>query len=132
MKQLTLFLLALFATSVAAVEYQPYPTAHISVQQWHDYYTQVKEDFGATEKVSEQQRLVTYSDKSTNMSFAFTMPGHEALPAWVARHVTESNGSVNLSQIGYYAGDEEPFAVLFQQYEQINERIRAQFRKNQP
>ena len=129
MKRISLLVLMAVATTAWAIEYQPYPTANISVQQWNEYYAQVKQQFAATERVHEQQRLVTYSDESTNMSFAFTMPGHAAHPAWITRHVRESNGSVDLSQIGYFAGEEEPFSVLFQQYEQMNERIRAQFRR---
>jgi len=35
----------------------------------------------------------------------------------------EDAAGVKLRQIGYFAGDEAPFAKLFREYEQLNARI---------
>ena len=61
------------------------------------------------------------------MNFAFTLPGHSAHPAWITRQLIESGGTLDMTQIGYYAGNEEPFAELFRQYQQLNSRILDKF-----
>ena len=59
------------------------------------------------------------------MNYAFTTKGHPAHPAWITRQVVESEDTVDIKQIGYFAGDEEPFAKLFQQYLELNDWIKA-------
>ena len=64
------------------------------------------------------------------MSFAFTTEGHPAHPSWITRQVVESEGTIDMQQIGYFAGEEEAFSVLFGQYAQLTEQTRRQFRSN--
>ena len=66
----------------------------------------------------------------SGLSYAFTKAGHPAHPAWVTRQVVEANGTIDMVQIGYFAGKEESFAVLFQQYQQLNNQIREKFGAN--
>ena len=113
----------MLATSAYAVEFQPYPKAKISKAQWSKYYNKVQSSFKVTERKIPRQNLVTYSDKGSSMLFAFTSPGHPAHPAMVIRQIVKRGGSISIMQIGYFAGNEKPFAKLFSQYRALNKAI---------
>ena len=123
--------LTLSVHSAYALDFKPYPAADITKTQWQAYHASVKQHFGASRQDHLHERLTTYSHESTRMNFAFTMPGHRAHPAWITRQLVESGGTVDMAQIGYFAGDEEPFAELFRQYQQLNEQIMSRFEKQQ-
>lgn len=117
------------ATVTYAAEYMPYPEAKVTKEQWQSYAEEVSREFQASERRYPDQRLTTYSDDASRMSFAFTMPGHPAHPAWITRQVVEANGSIDLRQIGYFAGEEESFAELSRQYQELTQRTRQQFQR---
>lgn len=132
MRRIPLPALVLFCVSAAAFaqEFKPYPQPKISHAQWGAYYDEVREAHGQTERRAEEQRLVTFTDHKRGMSFAFTLPGHPAHPAWITRRLVEhQDGGVYMDQIGYFAGAEEPFAELFDQYRRLNEKMEARFKK---
>ena len=128
-KQVITAILLSTAIVVHAAEYMPYPEAKITEEQWQSYADEVSREFHASERMYPDQHLKTYSDDVSRMSFAFTLPGHPAHPAWITRQVVEENGSIDLRQIGYFAGEEEPFAELFSQYQELTQRTRQQFRR---
>lgn len=118
-----------FSLCVSAADYMPYSEAKISIEQWQSYYQEVKETFANSEQFYPDHNLVTYSDDKTSMSFAFTMEGHSAHPSWITRQIVESNGTIDIQQVGYFAGEEKAFAALFQQYAQLTEQTRKKFQK---
>lgn len=101
---------ACFAAYAGAPQYQPYPLANITVRQWEEYHQAVATTYGSTRRIFPDEHLEVFD--GTNMSFAFTTAGHPAHPAWIARQTV--SGGVN--QIGYFAGEEEPYTDLFRAY----------------
>ncbi|OUR65747.1 hypothetical protein A9Q79_01785 [Methylophaga sp. 42_25_T18] len=128
MYRTSIFVALLFPLFSFAAEYMPYPKAEISKEQWQTYFDEVKLDFANTERAYSEHNLVTYSDDSTRMNFAFTMEGHPAHPSWITRRVIQSDQSVDMQQIGFFAGDEQAFATLFQQYAHLTEQTKKQLR----
>jgi hypothetical protein len=124
-------LLLTVVTAAWAIEFKPYPTAKITESQWKAYFDEVRAAHGASMQEFRDQRLVVFHDGTTAVaSYAFTQPGHPAHPAWVARRVTGFGGDVKLDTIGYFAGDEAPFAELFRQYQALNQRMIEQIRRD--
>lgn len=115
---------AWLAPAAAAQEYQPYPSPRITVEQWQRYLELVRRSHEASAEVYKDARLVGFTDEATRTFYIFTTRGHRAHPAWITRQVVEEEGKVHVRQIGYFAGDEEPFAELFNEYLQRNEELR--------
>lgn len=120
-------LFALVSPLTMALDFEPYQTARITAAQWEDYYLSVRGNYRDTEQVHADRYLVTYSDDSARMSVTFTLAGHEAHPAWITRKIVEQGGIIELTQTGYFAGNERSFAELFEEYERLNQRIRSSF-----
>lgn len=115
-----------------AQEYQPYPSPRITVEQWQRYLEIVRISHGPTMEIFKEQDLVGFSDEATRTSYVFTTKDHPAHPAWITRQVVETDGKVNVRQIGYFAGAEEPFAALFREFLLKNEQLRKDVeRRNQ-
>lgn len=129
MKKILIILLVLSAVSEAATEVEPYETAKISKEQWDEYHSVVASELSSSRRVYKEHSLEIFSDDETRATIAFTMPGHDAHPAWVTRHVVFEDGELNLAVIGYFAGDEAAFSELFEQYERMAEQTRKKFKK---
>lgn len=129
MKKIIFLLLVISAGLALATEVKPYPQANITVEQWNKYHALVSKNLASSRRAYDSHKLEVFSDDSVRASIAFTMPGHEAHPCWVTRHVKEENGTVSVSVIGYFAGNERAFKTLFNQYEAMAEQTRIQFRK---
>lgn len=127
MNRIIIALYMVLSAQAFATEFKPYPEAQITTEEWEDYYEKVSKAFPRSVQDHPQQNLIVFSNAKERLSYAFTKPGHPAHPAWVTRQVVEANGTIDMVQIGYFAGKEEPFAVLFQQYQQLNNQIRAKF-----
>ncbi len=125
-------ILCLIAAPSLAQEYQPYPSPRITPRQWARYGEQVRQNYGASLQVFKDKRLIAFSDEHTLTFWVFTMKRHPAHPAWITRQVYEEDGQVRVRQIGYFAGSEEAFAKLFDEYLQRNEELIADVtRRNQ-
>ncbi|MAD73473.1 MAG: hypothetical protein CML20_01490 [Rheinheimera sp.] len=109
---------------INAVEIEPFPKAKITVEQWQEYFSDVSNEFGDTKRIFEEQNLVVFSNDQLRANIAFTTENHAAHPAWVTRYVTQNNDSVNIAQIGYFAGEEAPFAKLFNEYAKLNDKVK--------
>jgi hypothetical protein len=121
MRSIFFLLIALFASQVCALEFKPFPEAKISEAQWTLYFDEVKKAHGATRRDFLDERLVVFNDTKTH--WAFTTLGHPAHPAWIARQPAVDNlGKSHVNQIGYFAGQELPFANLFNSYLALTEK----------
>jgi len=112
---------ALFVFPALAQEYMPFPEARITETQWKAYFEEVKKTHGNSKRGFPAEHLVVYEDRKARMFWAFTTPGHPAHPAWITRRVVEQSGKVNTNQIGYFAGQEQAFAKLFNEYLALTE-----------
>jgi hypothetical protein len=119
-------ILAVFACIGAAQEFKPHPHARISREEWQAYYDNVRARHNATERAFPNEHLVLYDDALTKMSWAFTLPGHPAHPAWITRQPVQDLGQVKIRQIGFYAGDEAEFTKLFKTYLAMTDLMRRQ------
>lgn len=113
----------LMASPAYAQDYQPYPTPRITPEQWAKYGEEVRQNFGATVEIFKDKKLVAFSDRRTRTFWIFTLKDHPAHPAWITRQLYEEGGQVRVRQIGYFAGSEEEFAKLFQEYQQQDELL---------
>jgi hypothetical protein len=122
----------LFCAGAAAQEFQPFPQARITEGEWRSYLAEVQAKLGATEKRFPEEHLMVFEDRSRQMYFAFTLPGHPAHPAWVTRRVVDAGGDVDTEQIGYFAGDEREFAALYESYRDLTKRMRGEGQADAP
>jgi hypothetical protein len=113
----------LAAAPVFAQEFQPYPTPKITVEQWVRYAEEVRQNYESTAEILKGQHLVAFSDPRTRTFYIFTTKDHAAHPAWITRQLVEDGGQVRVRQIGYFAGSEEAFAKLFQEYQARNAQL---------
>ena len=128
MKKSIVALLIFFSVGVFATEFKPFPSAEITTEQWSTYFEKVRKAFTSTAQDHPAQNLIVYFNNKEGLSYAFTKVGHPAHPAWVTRQVVESEETIDMIQIGYFAGKEAPFAVLFRQYQDLTERTKADMR----
>ena len=115
-----------------AQDFRPYPRAKITGDQWQTYFEEVRSKLGSTAQESDQQKLIVFQDTATATSYAFTTPGHPAHPAWITRRVEPKGNDVGVNQIGYFAGEEPPFAQLFKSYLQLNDKLREHMKRKYP
>jgi hypothetical protein len=115
----------LIAAPTLAQEYQPYPSPRITPEQWARYGEQVRQNHGASLEIFEDKQLIGFSDAPTRTFWVFTLKKHPAHPAWITRQMYEEDGQVRVRQIGYFAGSEDAFAKLFQEYLLRNEELKA-------
>ena len=104
----------------------PYPTTKITIEQWESFYIKTKTTLKHTEQIYHKQFMGIYIDTSTGTHYAFTLPGHTAHRAWIARRVVINNLGIDIQQIGYYVGEQAPFAELFEAYLELNEEIKEE------
>jgi hypothetical protein len=115
----------LIAAPAFAQEYQPYPSPRITPEQWARYGEQVRQNHGSSLEVFEDKQLIAFSDAPTRTFWVFTLKKHPAHPAWITRQMYEEDSQVRVRQIGYFAGSEDAFARLFQEYLLRNEELKA-------
>ena len=112
------------AAPALAQEYQPYPSPRITPEQWARYGETVRQYHGETLEHYKHKRLIAFSDLRARTFWIFTLKGHPAHPAWITRQMYEEDGEVRVRQIGYFAGSEEAFAKLFEEYLRRNEELK--------
>ena len=128
MRLATVTFLATVVFAVHAQEFKPYPRARITVGQWQGYFDDVSTKYASSRREFPSEHLVVFEAAESLTTYAFTQPGHPAHPAWVTRQPVQDNAGVQIRQIGYFAGDEAPFAQMFRQYQQLNAQIRDDFK----
>lgn len=109
-------------------EYQPFSSARISEVQWQSYYYSVERAHGSSVQRLPAQLVEVFKDSQTSTSWVFTQLGHPAHPAWIARRVTGEGDSASIQQVGYFAGDEAPFAEFFHSYLALNQKMELDLR----
>jgi len=120
-----LLLVALWPDAAArAQEFQPYPSPKVTVDQWQKYLIEVRSRHEASLEIYKDKNVVVFSDPTTRTFYIFTTKDNPAHPAWITRQIVEQGGKVNVRQIGYFAGAQEPFDRLFSEYLQLNEQLK--------
>ena len=120
-----LLLVALWPDAAArAQEFQPYPSPKVTVDQWQKYLIEVRSRHEASAEIYKDKNVVVFSDPTTRTFYIFTTKDNPAHPAWITRQIVEQGGKVNVRQIGYFAGAQEPFDRLFSEYLQLNEQLK--------
>jgi hypothetical protein len=125
LKRLIALLLLLVAALVAAQDLKPLPRANITREQWEAYFRQVSERPSVTKREFSAEHLLVFEDRESYISWAFTTSQHPAHPALIARQA----GERAIRQIGYFAGDEKPFAEMFRTFQALNEKIQEEVQK---
>lgn len=107
-----------------AQEFQPYPSPRITVEDWQRYLATVRANHEASAEIYDDKQIVVFTDLATRTYYIFTAKGHPAHPAWITRQIVGEGGQVNVRQIGYFAGAQEPFDRLFGEYLKLNQELR--------
>lgn len=121
----------LFASGLLAATYNPYEDSKVTLEQWQAYYDLVQYEFGETRQELSRALLVLFEDTASSTYYAFTLPGHPAHPAWITRQLVDEEGEVSMQQIGYFAGEEEPFSELFQDYAELAYQIQSDLERSE-
>lgn len=121
----------LFANGLLAATYNPYEDSKVTLEQWQTYYDLVQYEFGETRQELSRALLVLFEDTASSTYYAFTLPGHPAHPAWITRQLVDEEGEVSMQQIGYFAGEEEPFSELFQDYAELAYQIQSDLERSE-
>ncbi|NQD36074.1 hypothetical protein HPT27_03495 [Permianibacter sp. IMCC34836] len=127
MRLVIIVLLVLVSNEIGALDFKPFPSANISVDQWQDYRNKVVETCGEPQQIVAEQKLEKFQCAELGVNLAFTQQGHPAHPAWIARQPVQTGDGIHIRTIGYFAGLEPPFAELFKQYLELNEKIKSDF-----
>jgi hypothetical protein len=113
-----------FAISTAvSQELEPYPQNRITEAQWQTYYYAVQNLHGDSARPVREQHLVIFKDSETTTTWAFTQLGHPAHPSWIARRLIDDGGQTSIRQVGYFAGEDGPFVVFFQEQLELNKTL---------
>jgi hypothetical protein len=113
-----------FAMSTAvSQELEPYPQNRITEAQWQTYYYAVQNLHGDSARPVREQHLVIFKDPETTTTWTFTQLGHPAHPSWIARRLIDDGGQTSIRQVGYFAGEDGPFVVFFQEQLELNKTL---------
>jgi len=129
MRPLAGLAIALVALTAGGQEFEPYPRAKVTPEQWQAYFDEISSKFASTRQEARAAHFVGFSNPVTQTMYTFTQPGHPAHPAWITRQVVQEGTSVKVQQIGFFAGDEAPFAQLYRDFQQLNDRLREDIRR---
>ena len=124
-------LTAFCAAAAWTQEFHPYNDGKVTDAQWQSYLDEVQAKLGASERSFADEHLVVYEDPARQLYFAFTMPGHPAHPAWIARRVHSEGGAAGTEQVGYYAGDRAQFEALYESYLQLTRQMQGDDERDQ-
>ena len=99
-----------------AQEFRPYPQFGITVEQWQQYFDQVRQKLSDAAQERPSEQLTVFTDRASQTVYAFTTPGHAAHPAWIAKRVIRLGNAVGVQQVGYFAGDQTAFGEWLRSY----------------
>ncbi len=111
------------ASIVMGQALEPFESPRISDTQWRTYYFEVETAHRDSLERLDAELLIRFRDRETATIWTFTQIGHPAHPGWVTRRVVTVDGQTSVRQVGYFAGDEEAFVILFQKFLEQNKRI---------
>jgi hypothetical protein len=120
------------ASPAAGQESRPFPSAHITEQQWQTYFDEVRKRADAEVLAAPNSKAdsegVSIAVRSENAVYYFTKPPNPAHPAVVRRAAVERDRTVYIDTTGYYAGSQTAFDNLFRSFGSSNARVREQFK----
>lgn len=102
---------------------EPFESPRISETQWRTYYFEVESAHRDSVERLDAELLIQFRDSGAATIWTFTQLGHPAHPGWVTRRVVDTAGQASVRQVGYFAGDEDAFFILFQKFLQQNKVI---------
>jgi hypothetical protein len=129
MRALSTLIFVLICGLANAQEFKPYPQAKVTPEQWQAYFDDVSTRHASTRQDAPNAPFVGFSNAATQTMYSFTKPGHPAHPAWITRQVVQQGTSIQVQQIGFFAGEEAPFAQLYQQFQKLNDRMREDIKR---
>lgn len=115
----------LLCNQLQAATYKPFPEAQVTAEQWHEYFDIIVAEFGDTRDEISEARLVVFTDEASSTFYAFTLEDHPAHPAWITRRLVEQDGAITIQQIGFFAGEEQAFADLFDDYLALSDQLKS-------
>lgn len=116
----------LLTSSLHAATWKPFPDAEITEQQWQEYFDSVVAEFGDTRDEIAEAKLILFTDLLNSTFYAFTAKDHPAHPAWITRKLVEQEGTISIQQIGFFAGEEQAFSDLFDDYLALSDRLQQE------
>lgn len=125
-------IILLLTSSLHAATWKPFPDAEITKEQWQEYFDTVIAEFGDTRDEIAEAKLVLFTDELTSTFYAFTAVDHPAHPAWITRKLVEIDGAISIQQIGYFAGEEQAFADLFDDYLALSDQLQEEMETQAP
>ncbi len=111
------------ASIVLSQSLEPFESPRVSETQWRTYFFEVESAHRDSLERLDAELLIRFRDRGAATVWTFTQVGHPAHPGWITRQVVETAGQTNIRQVGYFAGDEEAFVILFQKFLEQNKRI---------
>jgi len=122
----TAFITLLLTSSLHAATWKPFPEAEVTAEQWQEYFDTVVAEFGETRDEIAEAKLILFTDEMTSTFYAFTADDHPAHPAWITRKLVEQDGAIAIQQIGFFAGEEQAFADLFDDYVALSDQLQQE------
>ena len=116
----------LLTSSLHAATWKPFPEAQITAEQWQEYFDTVVAEFGDTRDEIAEAKLILFTDQLTSTFYAFTADDHPAHPAWITRKLIEQDGAFSIQQIGFFAGEEQAFSDLFDDYLALSDQLQQE------
>ena len=108
-------------------ELEPFESNHITESQWQTYFYEVENLHGDSARQVRLQHLVIFKDRKTTTTWTFTQLGHPAHPSWIARRLVVNGDDTSIRQVGYFAGEDAPFVIFFQEQLELNKTISQDF-----
>jgi hypothetical protein len=103
----------------ADADFRPYRQGRISREQWQTYHEQISAQYGEYRVAYSQAGLENFNLPKGGI-VAFTLPSHPAHPAVVSQQVVPTGEKTfGWNYIGYFAGNEAAFMVLWLQYQDL-------------
>lgn len=102
---------------------EPFESPRVSETQWRIYYFEVESAHRDSMERLDAELLIRFRDRETATIWTFTQLGHPAHPGWVTRRVVTAESQTSVRQVGYFAGDEDAFVILFQKFLEQNKAL---------
>lgn len=118
-----------WAQSDQAVDGAPATRSSIGYASVHEALASLKAKPGANISVTKPDGWIIVNESSPAFAiWSFTPEGHYAYPAVVRRTLGQSNGRVQVMTAALCEAAKQPCDRLIQEFEQLNEKMRSQFR----
>jgi hypothetical protein len=101
-----------------------FPHSHITTDEWRSFFDEVRAKPGAKEIPVPEHPDIIRIEVPAEKAFYYFTNGGPAHPAVIIEHIVQMEAGLGLTQTGYFAGPEEPFARWFNAFRARTEMIR--------